>query len=417
MQLRGILQIDTKKLIFMQIIMLFFCRFVSGNTGINAIVYIEDAVTIFMLILLLRKTHLSIYSKLEKLIILELVYWTISFIVGINNSIVDFIYQLRLMGRFYIVLVAALYCWNINDFKKLFKFLDYVFIVHFILSIYQLYIQNIAKRDAIGGIFGVQYGYGNGASHILIIIVLIITLFNYFNKKEDIKFTAIKIIMIGFLAVSIEIKSFIFEAILILLVMLLNNKKLQIRTIILIIVAFFAISWAASYYLNTFNFDIGNIDGITLYIESGYGYNRDGIGRTDGFARVWDECFDHDVIKLIFGYGFGAAGTAFTKNNFGNYNLEHFTYAKIFYDLGVIGLILYYAPFFLALYYSIKLLRKKINIGIIALLASVFSIYWTFYSNILESDVGGYLSYIILAIAFVSYREPVSDEPKYYGNY
>lgn len=401
MRLKGILQINTKKLIFIQIFMLFICRFVSGSTGISAFVYIEDVITILMLIALLYKTHCTIHTKLEKIILCELFYWIISFCIGINNSITDFIYQLRLIGRFYIVLLATMYCWNINEFKKLFKFLDYVFVIHFIISIYQLYIQNVGSRDAIGGIFGVQYGYGNGASHILIIIVLIITLFNYFNKNENLKFTAIKLIMIGILAVSIEIKSFIFEAMIIVLVMLLINKKLQIRTLILIIAAFFAISWAASYYLDTFNFDIGDIDGITLYIESGYGYNREGIGRTDGFVRIWEECFEHDIVKLIFGYGFGAAGSVFTKSNFGNYNLEYFTYAKIFYDLGVIGVILFYAPFVLGMFYSIRLLRQKKNIGIIGLLCSIFSIYWTFYSNILESDVGGYLFYTILAIAFI----------------
>lgn len=392
--------------------MLFICRFVSVSTGINSVVYIEDIITILILRALLYKTHCIIRTKLEKILLCELFYWIISFCIGINNSLSDFIYQLRLTGRFYIVLLATMYCWSQNDLKKLFKIFDYVFVIHFILSFFQLYIQNVTSRDAVGGIFGIQYGYGNGASHVLIIVVLIITLFKYFNKKENIKFSVLKLTMIGILAVSIEIKSFIFEAAVIVIVMMLINKKLQIRTVILVIAAFFAISWVATYYLDTFNFDIRNIEGITSYIESGYGYNRDGIGRTDGFVRVWEECFEHDVIKLFFGYGFGAAGTLFTKNNFGTYNLEYFTYAKLFYDLGVVGLILFYTPFILGIFYSIRLLKQKRSIGVIGLLCSIFSVYWTFYGNILESDVGGYLFYTILAVAFIPPNKLEMEEIK-----
>jgi hypothetical protein len=86
---------------------------------------------------------------------------------------------------------------------------------------------------------------------------------------------------------------------------------------------------------------------------------------------------------------------------YGNLNLEYFTYAKMFYDVGIIGLIFYYLPFVLGIKRSFSLMKIDRGFGQISFIISARAIYWTFYGNIIEADVGVYLLYLLLAVAFL----------------
>ncbi len=338
------------------------------------------------------------------------IYWTMSFIIGPANGAYIYIYEIRTYFKFYVVLVATYNFLNREDFEKIFDIFDKIILLHFVLSEIQIFVLHATSLDAVGGILGQAYGYANVGSHMILAITLIITLYKYLKAKEPIAWSFIKIAMILFLAVQIEIKSFIFEAGVIVVLMFCYYGRLKVRTGLIILVAMIAVPMLATYYLTNYNYDLANIDGIMEYLDSGYAGNINAVGRTDGFEKIYERCFDSSAQLALFGFGAGSAGAESLQSTITGMNLEFFTYAKIFFSLGYIGIVLYYIPFIVALIKSIKMRAFNSDLGMVLFVVSVFCIYWTFYGNILESDIGGYLNYPLLAIAFVPKEKLESEE-------
>ena len=99
-----------------------------------------------------------------------------------------------------------------------------------------------------------------------------------------------------------------------------------------------------------FNFNIFDLDSIYGYLNRGYGYNKDGVSRHDGYGKVIYRCIGGERRLSIFGLGFATSVSPFTETYFNNMNLGNFTYAKIFFDVGIVGSILYFTPFFICVF-------------------------------------------------------------------
>lgn len=392
--------LNMRVLIKIQIALLFITRFISGYIGFQEIVYLNDVVTIVMLLFLIIESDLKIVDNLTKLIFVEIIYWMISFVLGANNNLGSLIYMLRQYGRFYIFIIAVQKCYREQEYLKILSFINKLFFLHFILTILQVFVFKI-DLDACGGIFGNVYGYGNIANHTLLLVTMIISLYYYFDKKESNYLFFLKTVMILSLAVIIEIKSFIFEMMFVYLIFILVQKKINAKTIIFVIIAFCAMVWGINYYINNFGFDIFDTQGITLYLSNGYAGNIRGIGRTDGFSKIIKNCFDNSILRSLFGFGLGASSMNSLYYKFGDLNLEYFTYAKLFYDMGIIGVILYYLPYIYILISGIRKIKENTNFSLLSIMATITAIYMTFYGTVMESDIGGYLLYFMMGGSYI----------------
>ena len=403
-------KLNTHSMIWLQIYLLICVRLISNIVSNNVIVYLCDIVTIAILVFSLLKSKVRV-SRMAVFFIAEAAFWLCSFLFGVSGSISAFINLFRIFVRFYIVFLACCGEMNDDDYIKLFKVFDFIIFVHFALVMFQIFVLHETNGDAVGGIFGIVFGYGNGASHALILFSTLITLYKYFTEMETIKFSLVKIAMSFTIAMLTEMKSFVFEALIILLMFMLFNRKFKIRTMIIIVMIPIAGILFAKYIGSNFNFDIFSMNSINSYLDNGYGFNIDGIGRNDGYQKVFDACFNGDITKTIFGFGFATSASDFTAEHFGNMNLGNFTYAKIFYDMGIVGTILYFIPFILCIIQGIRIRKKALNLSIFSILLGIFGIYYSFYGSLMESDFSGYFYYILMSIPFVMCNRLKNNKP------
>lgn len=407
------MKLNLKKLMYIQIYLLFTVRFIINIFGITYIAYICDIVNILMLFLMIKGNKKNKVSNMIYFFLLQLAYWIINYLCGSMTSLSLFFVMIRELVRFYIIFLAAGISLEREDYNKIFKIFDITIFIHAFLILIQLYILKERNIDAVGGIFGISYGYGNSTSHVFLIITLIITLYKYFDKKEKTYFSIIKIVVILAIGMMTEMKSIIYEVAIIVLLFFALNKRISFKHFILIC-SFLGIVLGFSNYINKyFNFNIFSIDEINGYIDSGYASNINGIGRTDGYEKVYKICFDNRKSKIWLGYGLGAATSSKTKAFYPEMNLEYFTYAKMFYDTGIIGSIFYFMFFVICLIKAIKASKIDKQLSILVTAMAVIGIYFSFYSAVMESDFSGYMIYMLLAIPYMIKKEGNNRGKKY----
>lgn len=397
------LKINTHSLTWTQIYLLLCVRLISNIISINAIVYLCDVVVILLLLLQIKGGNLF-KCGLTQIFVIEVIYWLASYVFGLSGSLVALISLLRVFVRFFIVFNACYIAFNESDYRRVFNIFNVIVVIHALMVFYQYFVLHYTNGDMVGGIFGVTFGYGNAASHALILLATLITAYEYFTYRESLIKVAVKFSLILSVAMLTEMKSFIFEAALIVIGFMILNGKLKARTgIVLIMIPLVGMIFM-DYMENNFNFNIFDIESINTYLGNGYGYNREGISRTDGYIKVFERCFNSSWITAILGFGFATSVSPFTESYYGDMNLGNFTYAKIFYDVGIVGSILYFLPYILCVIQGWKLRTYNSNVGTFCFLLGILGIYLNFYGSFLESDFCGYFYYIFLALTFVLKR-------------
>lgn len=394
------MKITLKNLMWIQIFLLFTVRFIISISNFKYIAYISDVVTIFMGILIIKHYKKNKINFIILYFILNVIFWILSFICNERSTILLFLTMIREIGRFYIIFLAAQVCLKKQEYEKIFKIFDIVIFVHFVFILIQLYVIKVQKIDSVGGIFGIQYGYGNSSSHALCIFSLVISLYKYFKEEEPLHKFIIKLGIILTIGMLTEMKALIFEMVVIIILFFLFNMKIKIKNLIFISCLTVATLFFMSYIEKIYNINIFSISKINSYINSGYGNSRDGIGRIGGYEYVYNKCFEQKIFPTIIGYGFGASTSQYTYELYGAINLEYFTYAKMFYDTGIIGTILYFGFFVFCLICGVKILKRDKLLGTFEIVLTIMSIYFNFYSAIMESDFCGYMMYILLAMPF-----------------
>lgn len=399
------MKINLKNLVWIQIAIIFIIRFIINITQINYLAYICDFLVLVMIVLIFNHYKNNKIPLVLVYIIVEILYWIIGFILEERSNASLLFYMMREFVRFYVMFLAVQICFLKKDYQKLFKIFDIVLFIHFLLVLFQIYILKIADGDSVGGIFGVQYGYGNISSHNLLLIAFLITMYNYLGNNEKVILSLFKIVVIICIGMMTEMKSIIFEAVCIVALFIILSKKIKVKFLILLLIMITTGIYFINYLQEYFNFDILNIESIDTYLNSGYAGNTAGIGRTDGYEKIYKLGFDNDKLRLIIGYGLGSAISPYTISLYGSINLEYFTYAKLFYDIGIIGSILYFGFFTIVIYEAMKTKKKDEMLSIFAIVTSIICIYLNFYGSSMESDFTGYCMYILLAIPFVLKKE------------
>lgn len=82
----------------------------------------------------------------------------------------------------------------------------------------------------------------------------------------------------------------------------------------------------------------------------------------------------------------------------------------MFYDVGIIGSILYFIPFIACIIQGVKLRKTDKRISTFCVIFGIICVYLNFYGSHMESDFTGYLYYIMLSFPLVIRKEVMQNE-------
>ena len=283
------------------------------------------------------------------LFIVFLIFLQLFNFVPINLSLKAF----RRILRFFLFYFSCSCLVDKERIDSTMKMLCKLQILNFILTLYQRFSLNYLPDNA-GGIFGTAKGV-NGYSNIYFCVICIFIISEYLSKKTN--FNAVFSIVGSSLLLSalIELKFFFIEiiAIVVFAIFLSNPSK---RTILFM--AFFSVGiilslkLLAKYFPEHFLILLNRDLFIEYTTGTTLGYN---ISRLNAFNEINSLFFDNNILKELFGLGFGNcdSGSAF-YNRYSSYHYTWFTHQLTYLETGHIGLALHLLFFFLVFFHATK---------------------------------------------------------------
>jgi hypothetical protein len=133
------------------------------------------------------------------------------------------------------------------------------------------------------------------------------------------------------------------------------------------------------------------IDEIINYLGNAYGDKDTYVTRTNGFAFIKDTIFQNDIVKLIFGKGYGGIDKALAEQ----VHMYWFTYAFVFWGGGIVGTTLF-GMFFVSII-VLSMPRLRTIEGKVTFLLAIILILLISYNNQLVSPLSSPLFFLTLA--------------------
>lgn len=411
-----------QSLIIFQIVYVMYMKFfIDGGMLPRAAYYLNDVLNIVLFCMSfgrIIKTFEKIKAqKFLLLIIVMLVTSAIGLLLN-NGSIILYVWGLRNIGRMFIFWINCIVLLDYNGLIKIFYAMIVSYCVNFVISMYQYFVQGLFA-DNLGGIFGTITGANLYTMDFLSIVSFFI-LICYLQKQISI----IKMLGILCLAMIIaplaELKAFFFVFAVMLLAILVVQKRMNFRIAILLIVAFGGLLVAIKVLEQVFpdSVDILSIEGAMEYLEGNdeYGYSGGGdLSRTGAIPTLYEMFFSDDFIKNLFGFGLGSTETSgyeiFNSSFYEKYEYLHYTWffdAMLYLETGVIGLI-EFAAFYtgIAIYAKNRLKEfsgQKYSFICLGCVMGLYAIFSAIYNASLRVE-SGYLLYFIIAVPFIIVKE------------
>lgn len=324
------------------------------------------------------------------------------------QSPVYFLWGFRNNARYFIAFILFAYYLKVDDVKSCLKFIDFMFIIHIMVTFFQFFIMGY-QWDYLGGIFGVQLG-GNGNSLVFLVIVCSKSLIMYMNDQESVWKCFFKCGISLVIATMSEIKVFFLIFVVIVLVSSLITKfswkkiPLFIFGAVLIFTAgnLFTVIWGEDAALT--------LDRITELVTSTQYSSEKDLGRFTAIPTLSNTILT-DPIDRWFGLGLGNCDTSsfalcntpfYQSHSYLNY--DWFSSAMTFLETGYVGLILFLSFFIVVFIFARKAKKTMENPTYyqLAMVMSVICIILVFYNSSLRMEIG-YVAYFVLALPFVSY--------------
>lgn len=341
---------------------------------------------------------------------------TILGLIAVDGSPILYIWGFRNTFRYYAYFISCITLLDVSDVLEVIPKLKKIYIVNFFLCILELGLGY--SGDNIGGIFGTQSGC-NGYLNLFMIIVSAIYVTEYLEKKIGLMQTIIAIVSCFFLMSIAELKVYLFELPIIILIGMIN-AKFSFRKIIIVMLGICGISIGISmlgYFFESSGLEFFTSDAIYKYMgDTGYTNSGD-VSRMNAVSKLYDKFLSNNLSSTLFGIGLGnasysAAFSFFNSRFYLLYQALHyhwFTDAIVFIETGSIGLALY-ELFYIYLFVYSKKVNKRISLlyeeesitdlrcvvqvaGIVAILCIINSVY----NSALSMDAG-YMAYFILAV-------------------
>lgn len=400
-----------KKLIIIQILYNCIIKFCIGHLNVPSVAnYLTDVITVLLCFLLLYDCHFKI--KFDKM---KLIFFGFTLSVAISfclnsYSVVLYLWGIRNIFRFFAFFFACVHFLELTDIRLIMDYLEKIFWVNIIIILVQKWILNYIG-DASSGLYSLaKEGGGNGAVNILLCVVCAYELAKY--MVGEIKATKFVIYLVStcIVAVSIELKVFFVECI-ILLALYIIVRKISVKGIFMLGFSIIVIIWGTKYLEKLYPLWEGFFT-ISELIENTMTYgDSEKVGRLTGMLYIMGKILQTPTQRL-FGIGLGNAdfSSSFTfltsdfyrKYEFLSYNF--FSSAWMLLETGICGTICYLLWFANSFLHVWKLRNKK-NIWIyFSIFASVITIIQFFYNQMLRVETAGYLAQFCLAVGFIYSR-------------
>lgn len=384
----------------------------------NAIYYCSDVINIILCIFAIRKIvkNKQKYNfRILNLIFIIFIFNTVAGAIINNVSIKLVLWGTRNVYRFYLFFVSCCILLEKEDIEETFKLYKYLFIINFIITIFQFFIFKL-KGDYLGGIFGNKQGC-NGATTIFINIYIAYIICGYLNKNFKLR-TAIPYFIMYFVISGLaELKgNFIFFAIIYLIAIMLFKKNrrtisLSCLALIMIVVGLNVLQKAfpGSYEI------VFNMSKANSYMDARY-FEYKTFTRNKQLETVNKYFFDNNIILYLFGYGIGACDTSqyITSDFFEQYgymNYRQYGASMMTLQNGYSGLILYFTFFVYCGIYAVKNGKQNSSklLNAFVPLVSVFAIVDSFYASLFIDSA--YWIYFVFAIPFILNKN-IDDKEK-----
>ncbi len=383
----------------------------------NAITFLADVCLVILFIKLVFHKQLSIFQPLVPILVITLVsvvYLILNYLLN-YQSVFYFVWGLRNHYRFYIAFFAFVLLLKWEDATRWLKLLDYVFVINLLMVLVEFVFGY--RQDYLGGIFGINKG-SNGGQLILLAVVVSKSLLLYMSKKEPL----LKTLMICggalLIATLAEIKMFflLFVLIMLLATMMTPSTMRKWAVIGVCCVGVLGFSTLLSLLYDEFAGFLSAESLINALINPNYS-SKDDIGRLVAIPMI-SKLFLTTFGAQMFGMGIGNtdfSGVAIFNTPFydryQDLNYMFYSYASLYLEVGMIGLLLYFG-FFVALFFVALWLLKRHKADAFAcqmgMIAAVLSVIFTVYNSGMRFE-SAVIIYFILALPFISSMEKAEE--------
>ncbi len=370
--------------------------------------YLMDAAYLLAAMFLFMKKQTLLGKKTMPIFIYTITFFLYTLTVHLFNFQSPFYYLwgFRNNFRFFIAFFLFTTFFEEEDMKKCLKFMDVMFWVNALISIFQFVILDY-EQDYLGGIFGVEKGV-NTFTLIFFSIVISKSVISFMSKTENTVLCFAKCTVSLIVAAMAELKIYfiIFPFILVVsaLITRFSFRKLMLMLVSTVMLIF------ASMLLTTIFKDDGMLSFdriIEMVTASNYATAED-LGRFTAIPTISNNILTKPFEK-IFGLGLGNCDTsAFAICNTPFYlshsylHYEWFSSAIMFLETGYIGLTVYVSFFVICLILARKYMKNRTSNELfcrISMITALICVIMVFYNSALRTEAA-YMSVFALALPF-----------------
>ena len=401
--------------IYIQILYCFFVRFLTIQIGIpSAIKYIFDYLTIILLLQIILHSNKTYNINIRKPLIFMALFAAVAIISTVYNgsSFVLFFWGIRLNFRFFIFFIACVIFLKRKNLDDIMKLLLIMLPINTVLVVYQYAVMGL-RFDYLGGLFGTHL-----ASHsefiTYLIIVTLISIILYVEKKLNIVQLLLDLGMLLFLAAICEIKVlFIIIPMIVVVAAFLSFPNSRALNLIIACVVLMPLSFSLMLIIYPqWAEQLSNIQDAIFNTTMVQYSSEVSLSRFTAASYLLTNIIVEPFQK-VFGIGFGNAdyfltytSSFYERYDMLNYNI--FRYSLVLIELGVIGLIVY-CLFFVSLTLESIRIRKIVNPEVkyycnIGFIISLIVFPLLIYNPSLQME-GAFMVYLLLAFPFIFEKE------------
>ena len=380
--------------------------------------YIPDLFIVLLVIDFLNKNSRYIKIKGKDSAITNFVIFFIisSFLLWLFNigSPLLLIWGARNTFRFLLYFICVIHSFSVYDTKKMLDFVNPLLIINFVLCLFEYFILGYSG-DYVGGAFGVTSGC-NAALNVLIVVATIHNAINFMKRRNSLLKSMMYITLCACISGMAELKVYIVEVLIIVCIIGVFSKGITKKIILILAGIIFAL--LSIQFIETlipgwegfFTFEI-----MYNMASSTDGYTNSGdLNRLTAISEL-NKKFFADKINLI-GYGLGnceySDSFAFLNSEFfkeyGELHYAWFSVAKIYLELGWLGVVSHIFIWVYTLYVSIRKVTNT-QIKLLITVVSVFSVFFFFYNFTMNLDIA-YVIYAFLAIPYIWLKDQRTKE-------
>lgn len=385
----------------------------------RALLYFGDIINIFVLLMAIRARAARgmRVSKTEALIFLLFVSMICSSLVNLENPFLV-VWGLRNNTRMFICYINCATFLTMEEYKKLFSFLEKLFWLSLPLCIIERFFVSYPfgtiVGDMIGGFFW-NYSGCNAPLNLLLCLTTCYVTIKYFKGKKSLVYFISVICAALVMSALAELKVFIPEMAIIFAAILLT-LRVDFKSMLRILLCVLLISIVFSAFVGLFVFlndngqnyaDNFTIQGLLAYASRDSGYDGTGdLNRLSGISRVINEIFKGDLSLILLGTGVGNAEYTnfFVSEFYQKYSALHYQYFQhiwLFIETGLAGVALYWSVIIRA-FLNVK--RQYVDEDDFCFIKTVaiLALFFFFYNTTLRGETTGPLIFMLLAMPEVA---------------